>query len=302
MGTRVTEMTSGFCLWVGRRRALAQVGPRGVGPGLASLRARAGRARRWNRLRLAWVRTNRPGQNDGTRLRTSAHAEDRLAVQAARLRLPELGDLRRPEERLRLRPAGRRAQAQPDGRVVARHGPQPRGRRRPRRVDHHAPRVWQATGHLAGFRDPLVDCKVCGERFRADKAPRCRRGRRCAITLADKGRAQGSRGELQSRSSSASTLDARRQGRCAAPRPVTRGYVCPNCGSPFLSDERQFNLMFRTSLGPVDPLGDIVDASSAARAEGLDERELREQRRGGLRSEPPCTCAPRRPRRCSSSS
>src|SRR5215208_6435679 len=30
------------------------------------------------------------------------------------------------------------------------------------------PRVWEASGHLAGFTDPLVDCKACGQRFRAD--------------------------------------------------------------------------------------------------------------------------------------
>src|SRR3954452_24861171 len=30
------------------------------------------------------------------------------------------------------------------------------------------PRVWEASGHLAGFTDPLVDCKACGKRFRAD--------------------------------------------------------------------------------------------------------------------------------------
>jgi glycyl-tRNA synthetase len=30
------------------------------------------------------------------------------------------------------------------------------------------PRVWEASGHLAGFTDPLVDCKTCGKRFRAD--------------------------------------------------------------------------------------------------------------------------------------
>jgi glycyl-tRNA synthetase len=30
------------------------------------------------------------------------------------------------------------------------------------------PRVWEASGHLAGFTDPLVDCKVCKQRFRAD--------------------------------------------------------------------------------------------------------------------------------------
>ena len=30
------------------------------------------------------------------------------------------------------------------------------------------PRAWEASGHLAGFTDPLVDCKTCGQRFRAD--------------------------------------------------------------------------------------------------------------------------------------
>ena len=31
------------------------------------------------------------------------------------------------------------------------------------------PRVWEASGHLAGFTDPLVDCRTCKQRFRADK-------------------------------------------------------------------------------------------------------------------------------------
>jgi glycyl-tRNA synthetase len=41
------------------------------------------------------------------------------------------------------------------------------------------PKVWEASGHLAGFTDPLVDCKKCKERFRADhldnleKCPKC---------------------------------------------------------------------------------------------------------------------------------
>src|SRR3954453_20590877 len=30
------------------------------------------------------------------------------------------------------------------------------------------PKVWEASGHLAGFTDPLVDCRACGQRFRAD--------------------------------------------------------------------------------------------------------------------------------------
>src|SRR3989344_5671956 len=31
------------------------------------------------------------------------------------------------------------------------------------------PRVWEASGHVASFTDPLVECKTCNERFRADK-------------------------------------------------------------------------------------------------------------------------------------
>ena len=31
------------------------------------------------------------------------------------------------------------------------------------------PRVWEASGHLAGFTDPMVDCRTCKQRFRADK-------------------------------------------------------------------------------------------------------------------------------------
>ena len=34
------------------------------------------------------------------------------------------------------------------------------------------PKVWESSGHLAGFSDPLVDCLNCKERFRADKAPK----------------------------------------------------------------------------------------------------------------------------------
>src|SRR5664280_1181765 len=31
------------------------------------------------------------------------------------------------------------------------------------------PKVWEASGHVAGFTDPMVDCKQCKARFRADK-------------------------------------------------------------------------------------------------------------------------------------
>ena len=116
------------------------------------------------------------------------------------------------------------------------------------------PDVWRSSGHLASFSDPLVDCKVCGERFRADKAPQVEVGSPAPITLADKDRAKTAAERVEK------TLGValQRDGKTLNGATAQRGYVCPNCGSPFLSEERQFNLMFRTSMGAVDPIGGVI--------------------------------------------
>ncbi|GIW10667.1 MAG: glycine--tRNA ligase [Dehalococcoidia bacterium] len=67
------------------------------------------------------------------------------------------------------------------------------------------PRVWEASGHVENFTDPLVDCLVCRQRFRADQ------------------------------------LDER-----ICPQPP-----CPNR----FTEARQFNLMFETTIGPVQETG-----------------------------------------------
>ncbi len=134
------------------------------------------------------------------------------------------------------------------------------------------PKVWEASGHLANFSDPLVDCKLCGERFRADKAPRAEPGSPATVTLGDKGRAKAALERL----SHLGIEGVRREGKTLvglAVGPV--GYVCPNCGSPILSEERRFNLMFRTHLGPVDPVGAVVEAVATAAREGKTGAELR---------------------------
>ncbi len=68
------------------------------------------------------------------------------------------------------------------------------------------PRVWEASGHVAGFTDPLVDCKKCRRRFREDEFD---------------------------------------------------GDKCPDCGGA-LTEARQFNLMFKTFMGPVEEEASIV--------------------------------------------
>ena len=77
------------------------------------------------------------------------------------------------------------------------------------------PRVWEASGHLAGFTDPLVDCKTCGQRFRADH-------------LAD--------------------LSCGR-------KPSKHPGETEECD---LTEARDFNLMFETTIGPVKESGSIA--------------------------------------------
>ncbi|MCB9754929.1 MAG: glycine--tRNA ligase [Myxococcales bacterium] len=142
------------------------------------------------------------------------------------------------------------------------------------------PEVWRASGHLAGFSDPLVDCKVCGERFRADKAPKLAEGEDAPITLSDKGRAKAALARIVELGV---TLE-RRKNVLHGAKAGGAGYVCPNCGSPYLSDERQFNLMFRTSLGPVDPIGDILREAREGIAAGEAEGALRSRVEAALAS------------------
>ncbi len=92
------------------------------------------------------------------------------------------------------------------------------------------PRVWEASGHVVNFNDPLVDCKTCKTRFRADH-------------LIEEKLGQHAEG--------------------ASPDEMTRilrdaNLACPNCGNRTLTDARQFNMMFRTTIGPVEETGTPV--------------------------------------------
>ena len=68
------------------------------------------------------------------------------------------------------------------------------------------PKIWEASGHVESFTDPLVDCKSCKLRFKAD--------------------------DLE-------------------------GDVCPKCGGE-ITEPRQFNLMFKTFMGPVEDNASVI--------------------------------------------
>ena len=134
------------------------------------------------------------------------------------------------------------------------------------------PRVWEASGHLAGFSDPLVDCLVCKERFRADQAPQVAQGEAVVLSFADKGRAKTALAVVAEQVG----VELERRGKeLHGATAGDRGYVCAVCRSPFLSEERQFNLMFRSSLGAVDPMGALANAIENGDFEGLGGGDLR---------------------------
>jgi len=77
------------------------------------------------------------------------------------------------------------------------------------------PRVWEASGHLEGFTDPLVDCRTCGQRFRADHLAELPCGR----------------------------------------KPSKHPGETDECS---LTEARDFNLMFETTVGPVKESGSVA--------------------------------------------
>ena len=93
------------------------------------------------------------------------------------------------------------------------------------------PRVWQASGHLDHFTDPMVDCRACNRRFRADKIDEELWVHFCEATKGNKFNIPG--GEACKHCGKKRTL-------------------CPACGKGELTEPRQFNLMFKTFMGPVE--------------------------------------------------
>lgn len=88
------------------------------------------------------------------------------------------------------------------------------------------PKTWEASGHIGGFSDPLIDCKNCNSRFRADKL--------IEDHMAEKGE------EIIVDGWPNEKLEA---------FIADNGIKCPDCGKTDFTGIRQFNLMFKTFQG-----------------------------------------------------
>ena len=88
------------------------------------------------------------------------------------------------------------------------------------------PKTWEASGHIGGFSDPLMDCKKCNTRHRADKL-------------------------IEDFSGNKINADG-----WSNPKMmeyiIENKIVCPNCGALDYTEIREFNLMFKTSQGVVN--------------------------------------------------
>ena len=99
------------------------------------------------------------------------------------------------------------------------------------------PQVWVASGHVGGFSDPLMDCKECKERFRADKV------------IEDW--CQENHFEL------GHSVDAMTQAQMKE-FVEEHNIPCPTCGKHNWTDIRQFNLMFKTFQGVTEDAKNTV--------------------------------------------
>ena len=86
------------------------------------------------------------------------------------------------------------------------------------------PKIWEASGHVATFNDPLIDCKYCHSRFRADKLVEEHDADVKASVMTNE--------ELE--------------------QYIGEHIDCPNCGHRNFTNIRQFQLMFKTSIGVVE--------------------------------------------------
>lgn len=92
------------------------------------------------------------------------------------------------------------------------------------------PKTWEATGHLKGFADAMIDCKDCKSRFRADQLIEQTTG-------------------ISADGKSFEEMDQIIE---------EHNVKCPNCGKHNFTNARAFNLMFKTFIGTLEDAKSVV--------------------------------------------
>jgi glycyl-tRNA synthetase len=123
------------------------------------------------------------------------------------------------------------------------------------------PRVWEASGHLVNFNDPLVDCRKCKARFRADKVFLAVAREEQTELLRAGVEADTPEQAHEIATAGANSKTRRRLGKGGPPAaweiyradrlPEGTSAQCPKCGG-LLTDARKFNMMFKTFVGAME--------------------------------------------------
>lgn len=95
------------------------------------------------------------------------------------------------------------------------------------------PKVWEASGHVGNFSDPLMDCKKCKERFRGDKLIEESLGVEAAAKVS-------------------------RNFKEIYALVMENKIVCPNCGALDYTEPREFNMMFKTHQGVIEEKSNAI--------------------------------------------
>jgi glycyl-tRNA synthetase len=117
-------------------------------------------------------------------------------------------------------------------------------------------RVWEASGHVQNFTDPMVDCKQCKARYRLDVLFEDLSLKKKKETLRE---LEPGKFDGQVRDEVVLEEFAKRVATDADAARVVMVLPCPNCGTKgSFTEARKFNLMFKTFIGPVEDSSAVV--------------------------------------------
>ncbi|PJA97613.1 MAG: glycine--tRNA ligase [Ignavibacteriales bacterium CG_4_9_14_3_um_filter_30_11] len=126
------------------------------------------------------------------------------------------------------------------------------------------PKVWEASGHVENFTDPMIDCKQCKARFRVDllggmlNEKRKKKSVRAILENCNDEKLKNKIEDICSKNNEIDSFDIIIED-SELSGILLNELNCPQCGTQSsFTAAREFNLMFKTFLGPVEDTGSAI--------------------------------------------
>lgn len=126
------------------------------------------------------------------------------------------------------------------------------------------PKVWEASGHIENFTDPMIDCKQCKSRFRVDTLGDAiaEKKKKKILAAFEENLSDDKKKKLEEISEIHSEIDPKFEAILESKElsfDLLSEANCPNCGTKGeFTEPRNFNLMFKTFVGPVENEDNVV--------------------------------------------